>query len=308
MSAAWWDRLSDGLSKTRDAIQSRVASVTGRTPALDDAFFEGLEEALILADAGASAAADLVEHLRDLVRRERLREPAEALERLVGVIADAFPPESRDPLSDLPAVILLVGVNGSGKTTTAGKLAYEARGAGRRVVIGSADTYRAAAIEQLRVWADRAGATVVERQRGADPASVAFEAVAAGQQTGADLVLIDTAGRLHTSPDLMEELKKVDRVVRKRSEAPVRSLLVLDATAGQNALQQAREFHAALGLDGVVLTKLDGTATGGIVIGVAFELDLPIVRIGVGEAPEDMHAFDACEFARALLGVRDTQV
>ncbi|MDI6712987.1 MAG: signal recognition particle-docking protein FtsY [Anaerosomatales bacterium] len=302
MSAAWFDKLSDGLSRTRVAIQSRIAAAVGASRAVDDAFFDGIEEALVLADVGATAAAEIVGNLRQAVRRERVREPEAALGLLVDLVAHEFPQPADDPLDDLPAVVLLVGVNGSGKTTTAGKLAAEARAAGRAVVIGSADTYRAAAIEQLRVWAGRAGAHVVERERGADPAAVAFDAVAHGMEAGADLVLVDTAGRLHTSKDLMEELKKVDRVVRKRSAAPVRSLLVLDATAGQNALQQAREFHAALGLDGVVLTKLDGTAKGGIVVAVARELGLPVVRIGVGEGVDDMHSFDAREFARALVG------
>ncbi len=302
MSAAWFDKLSDGLSRTRVTIQSRIAAAVGASRAVDDAFFDGIEEALVLADVGATAAAEIVGNLRQAVRRERVREPEAALDLLVDLVAQEFPQPVDDPLDDLPAVVLLVGVNGSGKTTTAGKLAAEARAAGRTVVIGSADTYRAAAIEQLRVWAGRAGAHVVERERGADPAAVAFDAVAHGMEAGADLVLVDTAGRLHTSKDLMEELKKVDRVVRKRSAAPVRSLLVLDATAGQNALQQAREFHAALGLDGVVLTKLDGTAKGGIVVAVARELGLPVVRIGVGEGVDDMHSFDAREFARALVG------
>lgn len=302
MSAAWFDKLSDGLSRTRVAIQSRIAAAVGASRAVDDAFFDGIEEALVLADVGATAAAEIVGNLRQAVRRERVREPEAALGLLVDLVAHEFPQPADDPLDDLPAVVLLVGVNGSGKTTTAGKLAAEARAAGRAVVIGSADTYRAAAIEQLRVWAGRAGAHVVERERGADPAAVAFDAVAHGMEAGADLVLVDTAGRLHTSKDLMEELKKVDRVVRKRSAAPVKSLLVIDATAGQNALQQAREFHAALGLDGVVLTKLDGTAKGGIVVAVARELGLPVVRIGVGEGVDDMHSFDAREFARALVG------
>lgn len=302
MSAAWLDRLSDGLARTRAALQSRLAAASSGSRALDDDFFEGVEEALIAADVGATAASEVVDRLRAAARRDRAREPDAVLQRLVDLIAAEFPETATDPLEELPAVVLLVGVNGSGKTTTAGKLAAEARAAGRTVVIGSADTYRAAAIEQLRVWADRAGAHVVERERGADPASVAFEAVDYGARIGADLVLIDTAGRLHTSKDLMEELQKVGRVARKRSAVPVRSLLVIDATSGQNALQQAREFHAALGLDGVVLTKLDGTAKGGIVVAVARELGLPVVRIGVGEGLDDMHVFDAREFAGALVG------
>lgn len=302
MTANWFERLSSGLSRTRETLQSRIASVVGRSHALDDGFFEGVEEVLVAADVGALASAELVDELRTAARKGRIHEPRDALAELVDLIAREFPPPGMDPLDDLPAVVMLMGVNGSGKTTTAGKLAHEARAAGHSVVIGSADTYRAAAIEQLRVWTERSGASIVERARGADPASVAYDAVAFGQQSGADLVIVDTAGRLHTSKDLMEELKKVDRVVRKRATAPVRSLLVLDATTGQNALHQAREFHASLGLDGIVLTKLDGTAKGGIVVAVARELGVPVVRIGVGEDIEDMHAFDAHEFAQALVG------
>jgi fused signal recognition particle receptor len=302
VSAAWFDRLSSGLSRTRETLQSRIASAVGRSRALDDTFFEGIEEALIAADVGALASVELVERLRSATRKGKVRDPEDAVVELVDLIAREFPQGGVDPLDQLPAVIVLMGVNGSGKTTTAGKLAHEARAAGRSVVIGSADTYRAAAIEQLRIWADRSGAHVIERERGADPASVAFDAVAHGAESGADVVIVDTAGRLHTSKDLMEELRKVDRVVRKRATVPVRSLLVLDATTGQNALQQAREFHASLGLDGIVLTKLDGTAKGGIVVAIARELGVPIVRIGVGESIEDMHRFDAGEFARALVG------
>jgi fused signal recognition particle receptor len=302
MTAAWFDRLSSGLSRTRETLQSRLSSAIGRSRALDDEFFAGVEEALIAADVGALASAELVEKLRAAARKEKIREPNDALAELVELIAREFPPAGTDPLDDLPAVVLLIGVNGSGKTTTAGKLAHEARAAGHSVVIGSPDPYPAAANEHRRIWAERSGARIVERERGADPASVAFDAVAAGAESGADLVIVDTAGRLHTSKDLMEELKKVDRVVRKRATVPVRSLLVLDATTGQNAVQQAREFHASLGLDGIVLTKLDGTAKGGIVVAIARELGVPIVRIGVGESIEDMHAFDAREFAQALVG------
>jgi fused signal recognition particle receptor len=200
--------------------------------------------------------------------------------------------------------VLFVGVNGTGKTTSVGKIAAEAAAAGRSVIVGSADTFRAAAIEQLRVWADRAGVPIVERERGADPAAVVFDTLAQARNRGSDLVLVDTAGRLHTSADLMQELQKVQRVARAQSTFPVRCLLVLDATTGQNGLLQARVFHEAMELDGLVLTKLDGTARGGIAVAVAHEFGLPIVRVGVGESLEDLHAFDAREFACALVGGR----
>jgi len=246
---------------------------------------------------------EIVERLRTRARREDLPDAVAVSGALVDLIASELP-QSPDPLAASPLTVLFVGINGTGKTTSVGKIAAEAATAGRNVVIGSADTYRAAAIEQLRVWADRAGVPVVERERGTDPASVVFDTLAEARTRGADLVLVDTAGRLHTSADLMQELRKVQRVAKAQSTAPVISLLVLDATTGQNGLQQARMFNDALDLDGVVLTKLDGTARGGIAVAISRELGLPIVRIGVGESVDDLHAFDAVEFARALTGAR----
>ena len=216
-------------------------------------------------------------------------------------IAAEFPDDAEDPLSLSPVTVLVVGVNGTGKTTTVGKLAKQAVDAGRRVMLGSADTFRAAASEQLDVWAQRAGVPVVRRDRGADPAAVAFDAVAQAESTGADLTLIDTAGRLHTSADLMRELVKVKRVTENRSKPPVKVLLVMDATTGQNGLAQAREFHAALSVDAIALTKLDGTAKGGIAVAIRRELGIPIARIGVGEGIDDLRPFVADEFARALV-------
>ncbi len=303
MTAAWFDRLSAGLSRTREQIGDRIAELVGRGPDVGDEFWEGLEEALIAADMGAPAAADVVERLRARARREDLPDAASVREALADLIASELP-QKPDPLAASPLTVLFVGINGTGKTTSVGKIAAEAAAAGRRVVIGSADTYRAAAIEQLRVWADRAGVPVVERERGTDPASVVFDTLAEARRTSADLVLVDTAGRLHTSADLMQELRKVQRVARAQSTAPVISLLVLDAGTGQNGLQQARSFNDALELDGIVLTKLDGTARGGIAVAIAKELGLPIVRIGVGETLEDLHTFDAAEFASALTGTR----
>jgi len=303
MSPSWLERLTSGLSRTREQIGDRIAELVGRGPDVGDEFWDGLEETLIAADMGAMAAADIVERLRTRARREDLPDAASVEEALVGLIAEELP-VAADPLAENPVTVLFVGVNGTGKTTSVGKIAAESAAAGRKVIVGSADTYRAAAIEQLRVWADRAGVPVVERDRGADPASVVFDTLAEARTANADLVLVDTAGRLHTSADLMQELKKVQRVARAQSTYPVRSILVLDATTGQNGLQQARLFNEALELDGLVLTKLDGTARGGIAVAVARDLGLPIVRIGVGESLEDLHAFDARDFARALVGAR----
>jgi len=303
VTPAWFDRLSAGLSRTRDQIGDRIADLVGRGPDVDEGFWDGLEEALIAADMGATAALEIVERLRARARREDLPDATAVSGALVDLIASELP-QAPDPLDTSPLTVLFVGINGTGKTTSVGKIAAEASTAGRRVIIGSADTFRAAAIEQLHVWADRAGVPVVERERGTDPASVVFDTLTEARIRGADLVLVDTAGRLHTSADLMQELRKVQRVAKAQSTAPVISLLVLDATTGQNGLQQARMFNDALDLDGVILTKLDGTARGGIAVAISRELGLPIVRIGVGESVEDLHAFDAVEFARALTGAR----
>ncbi|HEX9093386.1 MAG TPA: signal recognition particle-docking protein FtsY [Coriobacteriia bacterium] len=303
MTPFWFDRLSSGLAKTREQLSDRIATIVGRGPDVGDEYWDGLEETLIAADMGALAAAEIVGRLRTVARREDLADTHAVLQALSGLIAAELP-AADDPLAASPLTVLFVGVNGTGKTTSVGKIAAEAAAAGRRVVVGSADTYRAAAIEQLRVWAERAGVPVVERDRGADPASVVFDTLAEARERAADLVLVDTAGRLHTSADLMEELRKVQRVARAQSTFPVVSLLVMDATTGQNGLAQARAFDAALDLDGIVLTKLDGTARGGIAVAAARELGLPIVRIGVGEALEDLRPFEPHEFADALVGAR----
>lgn len=303
MSSAWLDRLSAGLGRTRDQIGDRIAVLVGRGPDLGEEFWEGLEETLIAADMGAPAVSEIVARLRTRARREDLADASAVSGALVDLIAAEMPPDS-DPLATHPVTVLFVGVNGAGKTTSVGKIAAEATAAGRKVVIGSADTYRAAAIEQLHVWADRANVPVVESERGTDPASVVFDTLAEARRIGADLVLVDTAGRLHTSADLMQELQKVQRVAKAQSTSPVVSLLVLDAGTGQNGIRQARMFDEALDLDGIVLTKLDGTARGGIAVAIGRELGLPIVRVGVGESLEDLHAFDATEFARALTGAR----
>jgi fused signal recognition particle receptor len=300
VSPSWFDRLSAGLTRTRDQLGDRIAELVGKGPDVGEEFWDGLEETLIAADMGAAASSDMVAKLRTVSRREDLADAAAVETALVELVASHLP-SSADPLAENPVTVLFVGINGTGKTTSVGKIAAEAAAAGRKVVLGSADTYRAAAIEQLHVWADRAGVPIVERDRGADPASVVFDTLHEARGLRSDLVLIDTAGRLHTSVDLMHELQKVQRVARAQSVFPVRSLLVIDATTGQNGLVQARAFHEALDLDGIVLTKLDGTARGGIAVAVASELGLPIVRIGVGESLGDLRPFDAREFARALL-------
>lgn len=297
----FFDRISSGLHRSRDKFKEQMNILLDRGPDVDEEFWETLEEALILSDFGAAAADAIVEELRDEATRKALPDAYVVLDLLAEKIADQFI-ETDGSIFDDDAVVLFVGVNGSGKTTTVGKIAAEAHSNDRKVLLGSADTFRAAAIEQLEEWARRADVEIVSRERGSDPASVCYETLERAEQTGADLVLIDTAGRLHTSDDLMRELTKVVEVVRRRSELPVYTVLVIDATTGQNGLQQAREFNKALDLDGIIVTKLDGTAKGGISVAIAHELELPLYKIGVGEGIEDLQDFDALDFANALIG------
>ena len=297
----WFQRLSEGLSKNRKKITGELNVLFEIGPQVGDDFWDDLEATLIMADIGAGAAEQVTTQLRERSQREDLTGVREVNEALVELLADAFAPAGEDPFSANPSCVLFVGVNGAGKTTTVGKIAAEAKGLGRHPVIGSADTFRAAAIEQLDVWGTRAGVQVVKRERGADPASVCYDTIDAAEAEGADLVLIDTAGRLHTSADLMRELGKVVSVTRRRSHMPVRVVLVIDSTTGQNGLSQAREFNDALGVDGVIMTKLDGTAKGGIALAISHDLQLPVFRVGVGETIEDLRPFDAREFARALI-------
>lgn len=298
----FFEKINAGLTRSRERLKEQMNILLDRGPDVDDEFWEDLEETLILADLGASAADEIIEELRDQAKRKALPDAYAVFDMLTDQIASTFTEAETDVFEQNPQLVLFVGVNGSGKTTTVGKVAAAAHEQGRKVLLGSADTFRAAAIEQLEVWANRADVEIVSRERGSDPASVCYETIERAEKAGSDLVLIDTAGRLHTSNDLMRELQKVVSVVRKRSNMPVATLLVIDATTGQNGLQQAREFDKALDLDGVVLTKLDGTAKGGIALAISHELELPICKIGVGEGIDDLQDFDAHDFACALIG------
>ncbi len=299
---SFFEKIHTGLSRSRERLKEQMNVLLDRGPDVDEDFWETLEETLILADLGVAAADEIVEELRDQAQRKALPDAHAVFDMLTDQIASTFTEAPSQVFEENPQLVLFVGVNGSGKTTTVGKVAAEAHANGRNVLLGSADTFRAAAIEQLEVWSKRAQVPVVKRDRGSDPASVCYETIERAEQEDSDLVLIDTAGRLHTSDDLMRELQKVVNVVRKRSNMPVATLLVIDATTGQNGLQQAREFNKALDLDGVILTKLDGTAKGGIALAISHELELPIYKIGIGEGIDDLQDFDAREFARALIG------
>jgi fused signal recognition particle receptor len=298
-------RLADGLARTRDRMVDRIDALFAGRKVIDDALWHELEELLITSDVGVRTSHRLLEHLRGTCAREALTDPARLRAHLKAAVAEVLL-RRRQPLATpgrpgAPSVIVVVGVNGAGKTTTIGKLAARHARAGRKVIVAAGDTFRAAAIEQLVVWSQRAGAEVVRHDQGADPAAVAHDALQAALSRGAELVICDTAGRLHTKTDLMAELQKVHRVVsRVVPGAPHEVLLVLDATSGQNAIAQAREFSAAVGVTGIALTKLDGTAKGGVIVGIADELDIPVKLIGIGEAVDDLRDFDAQAFVDAL--------
>ncbi len=292
--AGFFSRLRDSLGKTRRAMTEQLAAAAF-DPA-DDEAWERLEEALIAADVGVPTTAELVSRLE---AQPDLGELGEALAREA---AEILGEPGRLRLDGPPSVILVVGVNGTGKTTTIGKLASRLSEHGRSVLLAAADTFRAAAEEQLEIWADRAGADFVGSERGGDPAAVAYDAIEAATARGRDVVIVDTAGRLHTQTNLMEELAKVRRVIERRLEgAPHETLLVIDATTGQNGLQQARLFREAVDVSGVALTKVDGSAKGGVALAIAHELGLPVKLVGVGEGIEDLRPFDPQDFARALL-------
>ncbi len=287
-------RLRDSLARSRRALVGELAAASFDPG--QEAGWERLEETLLAGDVGVRATAELVRRL------EARAELGDLTAALADEVAALFGPPPTLDLAHAPAVILVVGVNGTGKTTTIGKLAARLAAHGRSVLVAAADTYRAAAEEQLEIWAQRAGAEVVAAERGADPAAVAYDALQAALARGRDVLLVDTAGRLHTQTNLMEELAKVRRVLAGRLEgAPHETLLVVDATTGQNGLQQARLFGQTVGVTGVVLTKLDGSAKGGVAIAIAYELGLPVKLVGVGEALEDLQPFDARDYARALL-------
>jgi fused signal recognition particle receptor len=295
-------RLREGLSRSRQALSAELsASFTER---IDESTWVSIEEALILADVGATTTAAVVRRLEDEVEAGELSGGEALRDRLIQVLAEtASPGDGRIRLPDRPSVLMVVGVNGTGKTTTIGKIAWHLqKELELDVIVAAADTYRAAAVNQLAEWADRAGTQIVRGTEGGDPGAVAFDGVAAAQARSADVVICDTAGRLHTHGNLMEELAKVRRVVQKQlSDAPHETLVVIDATTGQNGVRQAQEFAKAVDVTGAVLTKLDGSAKGGVALAIASELGIPVKLIGIGESLEDLRPFDAEEFARALI-------
>lgn len=304
-----YDRLKEGLARTREGISEKIGVAARQGRKIDDALLDEIEEALIMADVGADTTIEISDRLRERVKQGGFTD-AKDLGRLlsqeIGDMLRSSASADNDRIYQIPEekrphIIMVVGVNGVGKTTTIGKLAYNYRNAGYKVLIGAADTFRAAANEQLEVWAERAGVEIIGQGQGADPAAVAYDTVQAAINRKADVVIIDTAGRLHTKSNLMEELKKMSRVMKKLLDyAPNEVFLVLDATTGQNAILQAKEFTRSVEITGLVLTKLDGTAKGGVVIAIANSLSMPVRYIGIGEKIDDLQPFDAGEFARAL--------
>ena len=299
----FFNKIKEGLSKTRKAMATTLGSVFSGFSNLDDEFYDELEESLILADLGVETAGKAVAALRKRAKENRLKEPEEARQALKDILVEMLTVgDTALNLGTKPSVILVIGVNGVGKTTTIGKLAKQLTGQEKKVLLCAGDTFRAAAADQLEIWAGRAGADIVRQHEGADPAAVVYDGIQAAKARGADVILCDTAGQLHNKANLMNELNKISRIIqRELPEADKEVLLVLDATTGQNGLIQAKEFKEIAGVTAIALTKLDGTAKGGIVIAVADALQIPVKFIGVGEKADDLMPFDARDFVNALL-------
>ena len=294
----FFSKLKEGLKKTKDNIGKKIfAAFSGR--ALDDDFYEGLEEAMLTADMGVTATEQILDEFKDKVYREKITDTEKAKNLLKRIMVDSISYDIPD--YDYPLVILLAGVNGVGKTTAIGKLANYFKSIGKSVVVAAADTFRAAASDQLEVWADRANVRIIKHKEGSDPASVVFDAISSAKARGDDVILVDTAGRLHNKKNLMDELKKIHKVIiRELPNADYRSYIVLDATTGQNALSQVEIFSEAIDIDGIILTKLDGTAKGGVVMAISAEQEIPVVFVGVGEKIDDLLPFDPEEFVDAI--------
>ncbi len=297
------EKIKSGLSKTREQVFGQIQTVIFSAKKIDDELLEEILDLLISGDVGVDTAEEIIERLQKEARRRRFEDPRQLYELLQQVIVEMFAPDHQ-PFNFnkyKPYVVLVVGVNGTGKTTSIAKIAALFRQEGKKVILAAADTFRAAAIEQLQIWAERVGADIIKHQLGSDPAAVVFDALRAARARNADLVLIDTAGRLHTKVNLMEELKKIKRVIQKEiPDAPHQTLLVLDATIGQNAIAQAKQFVETVGVSGIVLTKLDGTAKGGAVIGISHRLQIPIKFVGLGEKMDDLQPFDPRLFVEGL--------
>lgn len=297
----FFKKLSQGLKKTRDSISGAVGSMLSAFTRIDEDLFEELEEILIMSDIGIHTSTKICDILRQRVKDEKVKEPVLIKQMLAETVAEMIDGDKELHIFTKPSVVFVIGVNGVGKTTTIGKIASQLKSQGKNVILGAADTFRAAAIDQLAVWADRAGVDMVKSAEGADPASVVFDTIAAAKARGSDVIICDTAGRLHNKKNLMNELAKMYRIIKRElPEADVETLLVLDATTGQNAVNQARDFKEVADITGIVLTKLDGTARGGVVLAIMDELKIPLKYVGVGEQIDDLQPFNPTEFAKAI--------
>ncbi|QEY34231.1 signal recognition particle-docking protein FtsY [Caproiciproducens galactitolivorans] len=297
----FFSKIKEGLKKTREKMSSSVESMLHSFTTIDESLFEELEELLVMGDVGVPTAEHICQELRKKVKEKGVTDPNEIMGMLRETVAEMLRGGEELQIGTKPSVILVIGVNGVGKTTTIGKIASRLTKDGKKVILGAADTFRAAAIEQLEVWAERSGTDMIKQAEGSDPASVVFDTIAAAKARNADVIICDTAGRLHNKKNLMDELAKIRRIIdRELPDADKEVLLVLDATTGQNAVSQAREFQAAAGITGIVLTKLDGTARGGVVLAIRESLGIPVKFIGVGEQVDDLQPFNSDEFAEAL--------
>lgn len=299
----FFSKIKQGLQKTRDSIANGVNSVINSFTKIDEELFEELEETLVMSDIGVNTAGEICEKLRHKIKETGVTDPNEIKGMLKEIIAEMLGESEGLRLETKPSVILVIGVNGVGKTTSIGKLASQLKRDGKTVVLGAADTFRAAAIDQLGIWAERAGVAMVKSLEGTDPASVVFDTIASAKSKGADVIICDTAGRLHNKKNLMDELAKIYRVIgRELPDSSIETMLVLDAATGQNAVNQAREFSSVANITGIILTKLDGTAKGGIIVAIKNELGIPVKYVGVGEGIDDLQPFDAAEFADGIFG------
>ena len=299
----FFSKIKQGLQKTRDSIANGVNSVINSFTKIDEELFEELEETLVMSDIGVTTAGEICEKLRHKIKETGETDPNKIKGMLKEIIAEMLGENEGLKLETKPTVILVIGVNGVGKTTSIGKLAAQLKRDGKTVVLGAADTFRAAAIDQLGIWAERAGVAMVKSLEGTDPASVVFDTIASAKSKGADVIICDTAGRLHNKKNLMDELAKIYRVIgRELPDSSIETLLVLDAATGQNAVNQAREFSNVANITGIILTKLDGTAKGGIIVAIKNELGIPVKYVGVGEGIDDLQPFDAAEFADGIFG------
>lgn len=302
MFGNFFDKLKNGLSKTKDNFTEKVSEVLNLAVKIDEELYEELEEILITADIGVNTSLEIMERLKQKVKDNKVKDPKEVYDCLKEVLTEILGNQEMGlGFNDKPKILLVIGVNGVGKTTSIGKMSSKFKNDGHKVIMAAADTFRAAAIDQLEVWSNRAGVDIIKHQEGADPGSVVFDAIQAAKARKADMLICDTAGRLHNKKNLMNELEKINRIIdREYNEASKETLLVLDATTGQNALQQAKQFAEVCPIDGIILTKLDGTAKGGVIIAIKHQLNIPVKLIGVGEGIDDLQEFNSNDFIEAL--------